>query len=265
MNEEITQTSEPQATPEAAPVNPASPTGQATGLDLNALNQRLSSLGDGYSVTNVDDVVRIINDKKTGMHAAQNEKAKLQERLRRVEPLLTEAEQNPEFQRYLYEKANEFASGGTAGIDPSVTQVLNPVYNEIESIKLSLAERQMQDQLDSLARDPDIGHLVTKDVQQDLLIEARASGRYDLTDHFWRKYGRSALQTARTTGKQEAVKAIQDTNNAYPQGSAPNSTGAVAPAMDFSKMTQNDIDAYIQNEATKILNDNRYRDKVLGQ
>jgi hypothetical protein len=266
MDELNTQTTETSEAPVQAPVadTPASDNGNATGLDLNALNQELSSLGN-YQVRSAEDVRNIIAASQKGMREAQEKAAKHEQRMRRVEPLLTEAESNPDFQRGLYEWANSYQGPSGTQMDPNVSQVLNPVFTKIDSLEARLAERDMQDQMDALARDPRIGSDLTTDMKAELLIEARASGNYDLNSHFWRKYGPSLVDRARSGAKQEVVQEIQKNANAYPQGASPQSGAAAVQAPKSpSAMTQAEKDAYIQQEAHRILSDTRYRDKVLA-
>jgi hypothetical protein len=263
MADEITQTTDPTPAPEVAPgASPETP-GNAGGLDLNALNTALSAHGR-YNVTNVDDVVKIITSEQKAMREAQEKAAKHEQRLRRVEPLLTEAESNPEFQRYLYEKANEYADSGGANLDPNVASVLDPVMNRISSVEMQLAERSMQDQMESLKRDETFGPYVNDDVMKDLLIEARATGNYDLESHFTRKYGRQIIANVRAQAKQDVVREIQEKANAYPQGAAPQGQPAVPQQTPLAQMSDAEKAEYIKSEARRIMADTRYRDKVLS-
>ena len=264
MNEEITQTTEPAQAPAQAPAEPVSDGGNASGLDLNALNQALAPLGN-YRVNSPDDVVKIIASTQKGMREAQEKAAKHEQRLRRVEPLLTEAESNPEFQRYLYEKANEYAGSGGTNLDPHVASVLDPVMTRISSVEMQLAERQMADQMDSLKKDEVYGPYINDDVMKDLLIEARATGNYDLESHFARKYGRQVIANVRAQAKQDVVRQIQEKAEAYPQGAAPQGQSAVPQPKSFGAMTQAEKDEYIRSEADRILSDTRYRDKILSE
>lgn len=259
---ENTQMTESSPAPAVAPAQaPETPVGNASGLDLNALNQAFAPLGR-YNFSSVDDVVKAFTGTQTAMREAQEKAAKHEQRTRRLEPLLNEAETNQDFQRYLYEKANEYANPVGNALDPSVASVLNPVLTQVDDIRLRLAERDMKDQMDSLARDPDYGSYMTDDVKRELLINARATGDYDLEKHFNKLYGRRVIQDAKASAKQEVVREITEKNNAYPHGSAPSAGAAVAPQVNPLDMTPKEKEAFIQREAERILRDPAYRDKV---
>jgi hypothetical protein len=130
---------------------------------------------------------------------------------------------------------------------------------------MQLAERSMQDQMERLRKDEMFGPYINDDVMHDLLIEARASGNYDLETHFTRKYGRQIIKNVRAQAKQDVVREIQEKANAYPQGSAPQGQPAVGQQKPPAQMTEAEKAEYIMAETRRIMADTRYRDKVLSE
>ena len=232
---------------------PASPASNTQPADTESLNQQLRSVGINLSL---DDIRNL----KSGMNEAQREAAQTKKRLRDVEPFVESFEQNPSFRDYMYEQAraynpNGMSSGG--GVDPGVIAVLNPIAKDAREAREEVAQWKFNQQMDVLAKD--YPEQLTDVAKQDLALTAAASGNYDLEYHFLKKYGKGILAGARTQGRQDAVQAIQASNQAY---RSPAGSQAVAPPQELANMTEEQKKEWSDKEVDRIISDTDYAAKV---
>lgn len=251
-------TADPAPAPETPP---ASQDGQSA-FDLAKLNEGLRSFGAYGEVKSADEVLRILSEKHSGMSKAQEENAKAQTRLRQLEPFADQLRAPRQEQRFDWNRQPER--------EEEPVQDRDPLYREVMALKMRDAERDSRDaerevreSVDALDKVPEYSGFINNEIKRELLIEAAATGNYDVEGIFLKKYRSQLIDHARKSAVQQVAERIQKQNTATAGLGTP-SPGSSPPAVDPLRLSPADADAWVDSEIQKIVSDKNYRDQVIA-
>lgn len=249
--------------PPAAPEVVTAEAGTPPGFDVKAFDQLLKrNFGPDWSVDNVTDK---LTEHRKGFSLQGKElsefKRKYTEMQQQAGPFM-EAMKDQNFaagvgdfvQNYFAQQAQQPTMQGyspqyaapLSGFDP-VLQRVQEMENQLRSTQLTQQlndlvshnfplTQEMADQLIERYNDPNVGKL--------------GSAR----DHYMVLFGDRVIELREQMAAKAAVEAVQKNNSSYTPGPATSTTSVPSiPAVDFSKMSPEQFDAYARQRAEVVL------------
>jgi uncharacterized phage infection (PIP) family protein YhgE len=224
---------------------------ESQAVDYAALEEKISLLGDGYSLTNIADKV---SDLRKGMNEAQRNLSETKKQYEGIDPLWKGMKEDPKLAQKLYDAAKNYydgdsESGSYQPENREVVQSLNPLLQRITQLEVENAGNRIDREIERLRSD---GMAINDDDYLKIMSMVQNAGDVsNIYAYAWRVCGPKMLQNASKQATESVKEGIKKNASSYiPTPSGQSSGGAP----DISKMDKSQVDDMILGDLERMMN-----------